>query len=75
VRRRIDRDPGAARDEAAKLSARRQLDNLRSHAFVRDREKAGELSLHAWFYDVSNPEVYEWNHTTQAFMPLSAAAD
>jgi carbonic anhydrase len=65
----------AERDDAAKLSARRQLDNLRSHAFVRDREQAGQLSLHAWFYDVATPDVFEWNDETEQFAPLTSAAE
>ena len=62
------------RDDAAKLSARRQLDNLRTHAFVRDREQAGQLNLHAWFYDVSSPDVFEWSDATETFAPLTSAA-
>jgi carbonic anhydrase len=66
---------GPERDDGAKLAARRQLENLRSHAFVRDREQAGQLSLRAWFYDVSDPDVYEWSDENEEFAPLRSAAE
>ena len=63
------------RDAAAQLAVRRQLENLRSHPFLREREAAGALELHAWFYDVAKPEVYEWNADTDAFVPVVSDAN
>ena len=62
------------RDAAAQLAVRRQLENLRSHPFLREREAAGALELHAWFYDVAKPEVYEWNAESDAFVPVVSDA-
>jgi carbonic anhydrase len=57
-------------DEAARAVIVRQLDNLRQFPLVRDRIEKGELELHAWFYDVGQAELFEWNETTQAFAVL-----
>jgi carbonic anhydrase len=48
-------------DDAARAAIARQLDNLRSIPQVAAREKAGELELRAWFYDVGQAEVFEWD--------------
>jgi carbonic anhydrase len=47
-----------------------QLQNLRAHPFVRQREEQGDLRLHAWFYDMKTPEVYEWDQDAERFEPL-----
>jgi carbonic anhydrase len=57
-------------DEAARAVIVRQLDNLRQFPLVRDRIEKGELELHAWFYDVGQAELFEWNEATQAFAVL-----
>ena len=31
----------------------------------------GALKLHAWFYDVGTPELYEWNPETDEFQPVA----
>ncbi len=62
------------RDSAARLAVRRQLDNLRTHDFVRELEAKGELQLHGWFYDVAAPEVYEWSEARDSFVPIVDAA-
>jgi carbonic anhydrase len=54
-------------DEAARAITVRQLDNLRQFPLVRERIEKGELELHAWFYDVGQAELFEWNERTQSF--------
>jgi carbonic anhydrase len=54
-------------DDAARAVVVRQLDNLRSFRLVRDRVERGELELHAWFYDVGQAELFEWDEAKQAF--------
>ena len=54
-------------DDAARAVVVRQLDNLRRFPLVRDRIERRELELHAWFYDVGQAELFEYDETTQAF--------
>lgn len=54
-------------DDAARAVTVRQLDNLRLFPLVRERIERGELTLHAWFYDVGQAELFEWDEGRQAF--------
>lgn len=57
-------------DDATRAVIVRQLDNLRQFPVVRDRIEKGELELHAWFYDVGQAELFEWNEAAKAFAVL-----
>jgi carbonic anhydrase len=50
----------------------RQLENLRRFPLVRERLAKGELELHAWFYDVGQAEVFEWDEVKEAFTVMGA---
>ena len=54
-------------DDAARAVTVRQLENLRRFPQVGDRIERGELELHAWFYDVAQAELFEWNERAGAF--------
>ncbi len=61
-------------DDAARRLVRQQVENLTTHAFVRERLERGELTVHAWFYDVGTPELYEWDPVASRFVPVREAA-
>ncbi len=61
-------------DDATRRVLGRQLANLMSHDFVRERVEQGDLSVHAWFYDVGAPELYEWDADTMDFVPVRVHA-
>jgi carbonic anhydrase len=61
-------------DDAVRQVLRRQLLNLMSHAFIRTRVASGALSVHAWFYDVGTPELYEWDASEEDFVPVRVHA-
>lgn len=48
-------------DEAARAVTVRQLENLKSYPLVRERIESGALEIHAWFYDLGEVEVFEWD--------------
>ena len=58
-------------DDAARAITVRQLENIRAYALVRDRLATSELQLHAWFYDVAQAELFEWDAEKNAFEVLS----
>jgi carbonic anhydrase len=60
----------AEHDDVARRIVQRQLENLRSHPFVAEREAQGRLTLHAWFYDVGRAEVLEWNEARGEFISV-----
>lgn len=59
-------------DDAARAIVVRQLDNLRRFPLVQERIDRGELELHAWFYDVGQAELFEWDEARQAFLVMGA---
>jgi carbonic anhydrase len=55
-------DPAlSAINRLSQLSVLQQLDNLRTYASVRERERAGTLKLHAWWFDLAEAEVLEFH--------------
>jgi carbonic anhydrase len=59
-------------DDATRAVTVRQLENLRQFPLVRERLEKGELALHAWFYDVGQAELFEWDEVKQAFTVMGA---
>lgn len=50
-----------------------QLDNLRSHPMVREREAAGKLKLHGLWFNIRNAEVYYLEKPPQDFVLIDDA--
>ena len=44
----------------SKVNVLQQLDNLRTYPEVQDRLKQGTLTLHGWWFDIAEAEVYEY---------------
>lgn len=61
-------------DEATRAVTRRQIDNLMSYPLVRDKCANGELHIHAWFYDLGEVELFEWNASRAEFEILGGEA-
>jgi carbonic anhydrase len=57
-------------DEAARAVTVRQLANLRQFPAVREQLASGGLRLLAWFYDVGQAELFEWDEGAQRFAVL-----
>jgi carbonic anhydrase len=60
-------------DEASRAVVVRQIDNVKQYALVRERIAAGDVQLHAWFYDVGQAELFEWNEGAGVFEVLGGA--
>jgi carbonic anhydrase len=59
-------------DEAARAITVRQLDHVRSYPLVRDTLARGDLTVHAWFYDLEAVEVFEWDEARKRYDVLGA---
>lgn len=46
----------------------RQLDNLRTSPMVKERIEAGKLTLHGWWFDIGNVEVYGFDSAREKFV-------
>ena len=65
-------EPDRLRD-AEQASVVNSLQNLRSFSFIKDKEAAGGLSLHGWWFDMSNGALWAYDDTDSKFMPLVPA--
>lgn len=61
-------------DDAIRAVTRRQIDNLMTYPLVREKHAKGELQIHAWFYDLSEVELFEWDAVRREFVVLEADA-
>ncbi|MFY0576520.1 carbonic anhydrase [Cystobacter fuscus] len=62
--------PDASPEDAAKANALVQLENALTNPVLRRKYDAGEVRLHAWFYDVGHSEVLEFEPKTGVWAPL-----
>ena len=58
---------------AEQASIVNSLQNLRSFSFIQDKETAGELSLHGWWFDMNNGALWGYQSTQNAFKRLIPA--
>ena len=65
-------EPDKLRD-AEQASIVNSLQNLRSFEFIKDKEAAGGLSLHGWWFDMNKGALWAFNKTEGKFMPLIPA--
>jgi carbonic anhydrase len=54
-------------DQLSQLNVLQQIEHLKSWALVRKRFEAGTLTLHAWWYRISDSQVFSWNDTSGKF--------
>ena len=53
--------------EIEQLNVVRQLENLLSYDFVREKFEKGEINLYGWYYIIESGEVYNYNFETKEF--------
>lgn len=57
----------------SQLSVLQQIEHLRSYPFVREREIAGTLGLHAWWFDIADAEVWAYEKDQDRFVVIDEA--
>lgn len=63
---------GATAEDAARINSLAQLRNALSHPSLRRKYEAGEVRLHAWFYDVRQSELFAWDEATNTWNELGS---
>ena len=53
--------------EIEQLNVVKQLQNLLTYDFVRERVEKGKLKLYGWYYIIESGEVYNYNFETKEF--------
>jgi carbonic anhydrase len=46
-----------------------QIENLRTYPVIRSKLYRGELSIHAWIYNITNGEILAYDAETHAYVP------
>ena len=57
-------------DAAARAVTVRQLEHLKSYPLVREQVEKGALQLHAWFYDIGEVDLFEYDEAKGEYAVL-----
>jgi carbonic anhydrase len=57
-------------DQLAEANILEQLANLRSYSYIAEREAAGTLRLHGWFFDVGKAAIHAWEPELAQFVEI-----
>jgi hypothetical protein len=60
-------------DQLSQLNVLEQLERLRTYPAVIEREKAGTLQLHAWWFDLERADVRAYDPGDKRFRLIDAA--
>ncbi len=66
-------DPLSRHDQLSQVSTLVQLDHLRMYPMVRDRLDAGDLNLHAWWFNIKEASVYDYDFELEKFCLIDEA--
>ncbi len=53
--------------EIEQLNVVRQLENLLTYDFVKERFESGKLNIYGWYYIIESGEVFNYNYETKEF--------
>jgi carbonic anhydrase len=65
----------AAHNRLSQANVLTQVENLRTYPLVREAEAAGQVRLHAWWFDIARAEVLGWDAPSQSFVPIDEDHD
>jgi carbonic anhydrase len=69
-------DPSFAdHDQLSQVSTLHQLDNLRTHEHVRARLDAGNVRLHAWWFDIPSGQLLAYSKAAGRYVPALEALE
>ncbi|MBX3263276.1 MAG: carbonic anhydrase [Labilithrix sp.] len=69
-------DPSLSEDDQlSQASALQQLANLETHDHVRARVEAGEVKLHAWWFDIPSARLLAYSKAANRYVPILEAEE
>lgn len=57
----------------SQLNVLRQIHHLKTYPVIQERLKAGTLSLHGWWFDISHADVYAYEESFKKFVKFDEA--
>jgi carbonic anhydrase len=71
IRKRLKKKTASPR-QVAELNAVIQLENLKTYPLVKERLAEGHLRLHAWYYNIGDAELEEWDETQNIYVTIGS---
>lgn len=71
VKARLPKNPSV--NQAAQMNAVLQLENLLSFPAVREGISSGKIRLHAWFYDIGESTLLQWDPQKKLFVTVGTS--
>ncbi len=59
-------------DDCAKLALNQSLQNCLTFPWIKDKVQSQELSIHLWFFDVKQGQIFTFSEAEQRYQPLGA---
>ena len=56
--------------QVAELNAVMQLESLKTYPLVRERLSEGKIKLHAWYYNIGDAELEEWDESQNIYVTI-----
>lgn len=60
--------------QVAELNAVMQIESLKTYPLVKERLAQGTLKLHAWYYNIGDAELEEWDETQNLYVTIGTKA-
>ena len=73
IRKRLKKKNFSPR-QVAELNAVVQLENLKTYPLVKERIEEGTLRLHAWYYNIGDAELEEWDEAQNLYVTIGTKA-
>jgi len=71
---KIQLPDGATPEQAAEVNAVLQIENLKTYPIIREKLAAGEIRLHAWYYDIGEGELEQWDEHQNIYVMIGSKA-
>lgn len=57
-------------DQIARMNVLNQIENLKQYPVIQEKLAEKTLNIHAWFFDLDQSLMYEWDEVDASFKPL-----
>lgn len=65
---------GSTPEKAAELNSLLQVQNLKTYPIIREKLEKNQLRIRAWYYNIGNGELEEWDEKRKIFVTVGSDA-
>ncbi len=70
IKAQLPLDQSLSLTELAHVNVLNQVKNLQSYPLIKKKVAAQQLNIHAWFFNVEESLIYEWDSESDLFNPI-----